>query len=61
MGIVVAFYRMVFQNWSLNDAKDEMLNGGFGYHSIWKNLEHLFTESTLNEVEMELATLRQAD
>ncbi len=60
-GIVVAFYRMVFQNWSLTDAKAEMMNGGFGYHSIWKNLEHLFTESTLNEVKMELAKLRQAD
>jgi tyrosine-protein phosphatase SIW14 len=31
-GLVVAAYRMTFQNWSANDAVDELTNGGFGYH-----------------------------
>ena len=41
------------------DAKAEMLQGGFGYHSVWKNLENLFTEETLAEVKTELAALRR--
>ena len=31
-------------------AKKEMLQGPYGYHSIWKNLEALFTEETVREV-----------
>ena len=58
-GIVIAFYRMIYQNWTLADAKSEMLQGGFGYHSVWKNLENLFTEETLVEVKTELAALRR--
>lgn len=58
-GIVVAFYRMVYQNWSLDAAKAEMMGGGFGYHSVWKNLENLFTEQNLADVKAELNQLRQ--
>ena len=58
-GIVIAFYRMIYQNWTLADAKSEMLQGGFGYHSVWKNLENLFTEETLAEVKTELVALRR--
>ena len=31
-----------------------MLNGPYGYHSVWKNLEALFTESTVKEVRKHL-------
>ena len=50
---------MIYQNWTLADAKAEMLQGGFGYHSVWKNLENLFTEETLAEVKTELDALRR--
>ena len=33
-----AIYRMAVQGWSKDDAIKEMTAGGFGYHSIWKNL-----------------------
>ena len=39
-GTMVAVYRMVFENWSKEDALNEMIRGGFGYHSIWKNLKN---------------------
>lgn len=58
-GIVVAMYRVVYQNWSLADAKAEMQQGGFGYHSVWKNLDKLFTENTVAEIRAHLAQLRQ--
>ncbi|MDL2268990.1 tyrosine-protein phosphatase [Desulfosarcina sp. OttesenSCG-928-A07] len=37
-GLVMAFYRMVFQGWTKEHAKDEMLNGGFGFHRVWTNI-----------------------
>ena len=37
-GTMCAVYRVVFQGWSKEDAVDEMRNGGYGYHSIWRGL-----------------------
>ena len=51
---MVAMYRIIYQNWSIKDAKQEMLNGPYGYHSVWKNLEALFTEQTVAEVRQHL-------
>ena len=37
-GMMCAVYRVVFQGWSKEDAVDEMRNGGYGYHAIWRGL-----------------------
>ncbi len=37
-GTMSALYRIVVQGWSKEDAINEMINGGFGFHGIWKNL-----------------------
>ena len=37
-GLVMAVYRVAEQGWSREEAMDEMLNGGYGFHSIWKNI-----------------------
>ena len=37
-GLVCAMYRITFQNWTKEAAIDEMINGGYGYHKIYKNL-----------------------
>jgi protein tyrosine/serine phosphatase len=40
-GVVVAMYRMVFQNWPREQAIDEFVNGGYGYHAkFYPNIEH---------------------
>lgn len=31
-GVVIAAYRIVFNNWPVAEALDEMVNGGYGYH-----------------------------
>ncbi len=38
-GMMSAIYRMVIQGWSNDDALAEMTDGGYGFHSIWRNLE----------------------
>lgn len=37
-GMMVALYRMVYQNWEREEALNEMQNGGYGYHSMWKDI-----------------------
>lgn len=56
-GIVVAMYRIIYQNWAITDARTEMKQGGFGYHSVWKNLDNLLTEDGVNQVKAELEKL----
>lgn len=37
-GLVSAMYRLLYQDWSKAQALDELLNGGYGYHALWKNI-----------------------
>lgn len=37
-GTMVAMYRMVVQGWSREKAIDELVNGGYGFHPVWKNI-----------------------
>jgi protein tyrosine/serine phosphatase len=37
-GLMTAMYRLVVQGWSRGEAIRELVNGGYGYHPIWKNL-----------------------
>jgi protein tyrosine/serine phosphatase len=37
-GAVCAAYRIVFNSWSKEEAIDELVNGGFGYHKMYANI-----------------------
>ncbi len=37
-GLVSAMYRILYQGWSKAQALDELENGGYGYHALWKNI-----------------------
>jgi protein tyrosine/serine phosphatase len=37
-GVVVAMYRILYQDWTKEQALDEMQNGGFNFHSIFVNI-----------------------
>jgi len=37
-GVVLAMYRLVFQNWTKEQALDEFKNGGYGFHKIFINI-----------------------
>lgn len=37
-GMMVAIYRIVVQGWSKDDALQEMIEGGYGFHSFWQDL-----------------------
>lgn len=37
-GTVIAAYRMVVEDWSAEDAIEEMRDGGYNYHAVWTNM-----------------------
>jgi len=37
-GVVVAMYRIVFQDWTKEDALNELLNGNYGFHANYRNI-----------------------
>ena len=53
-GVICAAYRIVVCGWSKQEAIDEMINGGFGFHRVWVNLikfiEDLDVESLREEL-----------
>lgn len=56
-GLVIAMYRIVFQGWSKADAKNEMLNGGFGFHGIWSNIPATIDRVDINAIRARLPHL----
>jgi len=37
-GVMSAMYRVLEQGWTREDALKELIDGGYGYHSMWKNI-----------------------
>ncbi|HFC8497750.1 TPA: tyrosine-protein phosphatase [Neisseria subflava] len=58
-GLIAGMYRIIYQSWSVDDAKAEMQHGPYGYHSIWKNIANLFTEEKVKQVKTHLEALRK--
>jgi protein tyrosine/serine phosphatase len=55
-GLITAMYRMLYMGWSKEQALDELQHGGFGYHSVWKNivtyLQNVDIEKIRDQVEL---------
>ena len=49
-GTISALYRIVFQNWSKEEAIDELMHGGFGYHAIYKNIPEFIRQVDIKEI-----------
>jgi len=43
-GLMCAIYRIAVCGWNKNEAIKEMVEGGFGYHKIWKELVEYIEE-----------------
>jgi protein tyrosine/serine phosphatase len=37
-GTAIATYRLAVEGWTKKDAIDELRQGGYGFHEMWKNL-----------------------
>lgn len=53
-GTISALYRIVFQNWSKEEALDELMHGGFGYHAIYKNIPEFIRQADIKEIKQKV-------
>ena len=49
-GLVIAMYRIVEQGWTREKALEELRNGGYGYHSIWRNIPEYLESVNIDAV-----------
>ena len=57
-GLIIGMYRVVIEGWNVDKAKTEMMQGPYGFHTIWKNMPDLFNEKTIAQVKNELSQLQ---
>jgi len=38
VGVMCAMYRIIYQGWTKEEAVDELVNGGYGFHPQWTNI-----------------------
>ncbi len=60
-GTFVALYRVIYQNWSKEAAKEEMIHGGYGYHEDFSNLLVLIDELDVEAVRQIILDARSGD
>ena len=48
-GLMCAIYRIAVQSWSKEKAIEEMTQGGFGFHEIWKNLPNYIRKLDIDQ------------
>lgn len=53
-GLVIAMYRIIFQNWSKEDAIDELKNGGYGYHRIYFNIINYIQNADIEKLRQQI-------
>ncbi len=53
-GAVIASYRIVVHGWNKDGAIDEMINGGYGFHSIYDNIAPLIKSLDVEKIRKEL-------
>ena len=49
-GMMIAMYRMLYQGWPRDKAVDELKNGGYGYHAVWKNIERYLSRVDVEQL-----------
>ena len=55
-GLLCAMYRIIFQNWTKAAATDELVNGGFGYHSYYKNITKWIEDADVEALKKKIFT-----
>jgi protein tyrosine/serine phosphatase len=53
-GLISALYRILFQGWSRKDAIDELMNGGYGYHSMYENIPEYLRQADIDTIKKQV-------
>ncbi|MFZ6743325.1 dual specificity protein phosphatase family protein [Undibacterium sp. JH2W] len=49
-GLVTAMYRILNQAWTKEKALEELMQGGYGYHSMWKNIPEYLKKVDIEKI-----------
>ena len=49
-GLMCAMYRIIYQGWTKEEAIDEMVNGGFGFHPKWTNIINYIRSADIDKL-----------
>jgi protein tyrosine/serine phosphatase len=49
-GLMTAMYRILEQGWTPDDALRELTDGGYGYHSIWSNIQRYVRSADVDKL-----------
>ncbi|MGA9110990.1 MAG: fused DSP-PTPase phosphatase/NAD kinase-like protein [Smithella sp.] len=56
-GLMSAMYRIIYQRWTKDKAIDEMVNGGYGFHSMWyNNIIEYIQKADIDNLRKQIAT-----
>ena len=56
-GAIAALWRMLYQGWSRQQALDELIAGGYGYHPMWANIPRYLRKVDLEALRARIETL----
>ena len=59
-GLMSAMYRILEQNWTIDDALMELTDGGYGYHSMWRNIRRYIREADVEKLRAAIARIADA-
>ncbi|MGA9698410.1 MAG: dual specificity protein phosphatase family protein, partial [Acinetobacter sp.] len=54
-GASIAMYRIIFENWKIEDALSEMKYGGYGFHPVWMHIEKIFSPENVRWIQQQLS------
>lgn len=57
-GLIIGMYRIIYQGWAPEAAKQEMMQGPYGFHTIWRNIPKMYNDHTVQQVTLELQQLK---
>ena len=49
-GAIVALWRMLYQGWTRQQALDELIAGGYGFHPMWANIPRYLRRVDLEDL-----------
>lgn len=60
-GMLIAMYRLVFQNWTKDDAIKEMTEGGFGFHTVYSNIIDFVNDADIDKIREKVVGKKEAE
>ncbi len=59
-GVMAAMYRIVEQGWTKEQALDEMVHGGYGFHPFWSNIIAYLEKVDVEHIRAQVAATASA-